>query len=338
MRTRSLLGAAALLALPAAPRAAEAVVIKLGTLAPAGSAWHVRLQELGERWTALSGGQVKLRIFPGGVQGSEGDMLRKIAIGQLDAASVSNVGLHDVAPEAQVVTVPALFESGEELGRVFPRIEPRIASALERKGIVALQWASVGQVRLFCTSARRTPAELAGARVFAWEGDPASADVWRSAGLRPVVLSSVDLVPSLQTGMIDCLANVPVYLLTARLFEKARTMIDFSWGTVMGATVIANRSWQRVPAELRPGLLKAARELSARVDADAARADAEAVAAMQRQGLAVLAVEPGPWRALAARSWTSLRGKVVPSDLFDEALRLRDEQRRGRLAAGTTGR
>jgi TRAP-type C4-dicarboxylate transport system substrate-binding protein len=173
--------------------------------------------------------------------------------------------------------------------------------------------------------------------VFAWEGDPASADVWRAAGLRPVVLSSVDLVPSLQTGMIDCLANVPVYLLAARLFEKAHTMIDFPWGYVMGATVVASRSWQRVPADLRPRLLQAARELSARVDADAARADAEAVEAMRKQGLSVLAVEARPWRDLAERSWSSLRGKVVPADLFDEAVRLRDLQRRARLAAGSGG-
>ena len=336
--TRSLVVASLLFSTPALARAGEPVVLKLATLAPSGSMWHQRLLELGERWSAISAGQVKLRIFPGGVQGGEGDMLRKLATGQLDAAAVSNVGLHDVTPEPQVLSVPQLFESREELGAVFAAIEPRLTSALERKGLVAIQWSSVGQVRLFCTGARRTPADLRGARVFAWEGDPASADAWRATGMRPVVLSSVDLVPSLQTGMIDCLAHVPVYVLTARLHEKARAMMDFPWGHVVGATVVTRRAWDRVPAELRPRLLEAARGLAARIDADAATADLDAIAAMRRQGLEVVPVDARPWLALAEGSWAALRGPVVPADLLDEVVRLRDRLRQARVAAAPGAR
>jgi TRAP-type C4-dicarboxylate transport system substrate-binding protein len=321
--------AAALALTASATHASEgqAVTIKLATLAPAGSSWHRRLQELGERWADASGGRVKLRIYPGGVQGSEGDMLRKIAIGQLDAAALSNVGLHDTAPEPQALTVPFLFESADELGHVFGRVEPRLSAALERHGLVAVQWARIGQVRFFCKAAYRTPAELARAKLFAWDGDPASVEAWRAAGFHPVVLNSLDIVPSLQTGMIDCVPNLPVYVLAARIFENARHMIDVPWGQVMGATVIAKRTWDRVPAELRPRLLELAREVGARVDADARSADADAVAAMRSQGLQVIEVEKGPWRAAAEKGWPHIRGKVVPAELFDEVVRLRDEDR-----------
>ena len=81
---------------------AQTVRIKLGTLAPQGSTWHKLLQEMSERWSQASGGKVKLRIYAGGAQGSEGDMVRKMAVGQLQAAAISNVGMHDVVPEPQV--------------------------------------------------------------------------------------------------------------------------------------------------------------------------------------------------------------------------------------------
>ena len=67
------------------------VVIKLGTLAPNGSTWHTLLKEMGQKWEAASGGKVKLRIYPGGVLGNEGDMVKKMRIGQLQASALTVV-------------------------------------------------------------------------------------------------------------------------------------------------------------------------------------------------------------------------------------------------------
>src|SRR3569623_917612 len=123
----------AALVFAAAPARAD-VVIKLGTLAPNGSPWHTLLKEMGQKWEQASGGKVKLRIYPGGVLGNEGDMVKKMRIGQLQAAALK---------------------------------------------------------------------EMQGAKMFCWEGDPASAEAWRAGGFHPVVMSSTDIVPGLQTGLID---------------------------------------------------------------------------------------------------------------------------------------
>ena len=93
------LALAVALAVAAPAASAQEVTIKLGTLAPNGSTWHNLLKEMGERWAEVSGGRVKLRIYPGGTQGSEGDMVRKMAVGQLQAAAITNVGMHDIVKE-----------------------------------------------------------------------------------------------------------------------------------------------------------------------------------------------------------------------------------------------
>jgi TRAP-type C4-dicarboxylate transport system substrate-binding protein len=322
--------AAALLALASPALAQQQVQIKLGTLAPNGSTWHELLKEMAVRWGEASKDGVKLRIYAGGTQGNEGEMVRKMAVGQLQGAAVTTVGLHDIAAEPTALTVPLMFDSAAELQKALPILEPKLDVLLEKKGYVPLTWGAIGAIKLFCTKPFKTPAEAAGAKIFAWEGDPGSVKAWKAAGFNPVVLSSTDVITSLQTGMIECIPNVPLYVLTARLFEKAPYMIDVNWGWLVGATVVRKDAWEKIPADLRPKLLAISRELGKKVDVEVARLNTEAVTAMEKQGLKVVKVDAAAWRVMAEKSWPVVRGEVVPAAFFDEVKALRDAQRAGK--------
>jgi TRAP-type C4-dicarboxylate transport system substrate-binding protein len=316
-----------------AASAAEAqVTIKLGTLAPAGSTWHEILKEMGQRWEQASGGQVKLRVYAGGTQGSEGDMVRKMGIGQLQASSISNIGMHDVLPEPQMFSLPMFFTDEAEVECTFARSRAKIEAAFEAKNYVVLQWSRIGAMSMFCDKPFRTPAEMAAAnaKVFAWEGDPKSVDAWRAAGFRPVVLSSTDVVPSLQTGMINCITNVPLYILTTRLFEKANHMVDLPWGFIYGATIVRKDAWEKIAPETRAKLQAIAVELGTKVDVEVRRLNVDAVAAMKKQGLEVVSVEAKPWREAMEKSYPVVRGGVVPAAWFDEVKVSRDQCRSGK--------
>jgi TRAP-type C4-dicarboxylate transport system substrate-binding protein len=314
----------------AAPGAAVAqVTLKLATLAPAGSAWHDLLREMGQRWEEISGGAVKLRIYPGGVQGNESEVIRKLGIGQLQAAALTNIGLHDVVTEPQAMTVPLLFRDEREMGCAFRRVRPRLDAALAARDLVAVQWSLIGPLALYCNAPHRTPAELAGARIFAAEGDPGVAAAWRRAGLRPVELSAADLVPALMTGMLDCVNNVPLYALTTRTFTRTRYLIGLPWGFMVGATVVRRDAWERIPEAVRPKLLEAAQEIGARIDAEVHRLNDDAIGVMRTQGLEVVAVDAEAWRPSLERSWEALRGPVVPAQFFDEVVAARDACRAG---------
>ncbi len=324
----SRLQVAALLAALAVPASAQEIVVKMATLAPTGSSWHQLLRELGERWAATSRGRVKLRIYAGGSQGSEGDVVRKMAVGQLQAAAITNIGMHDIAEEPAVFTTPGLFDGEDEFRAVFSRVSGKLDAILAARGYRVLSWLAVGTAHVFCARPYRTPADMGDAKFFAWEGDPAAAEVFKAVGFRPVVLASVDLIPSLQTGMINCVCQPPAYALTARAFDRASHMVSFPWAFLMGAILVRGEAWERVPAGLRPALAAAARDAGGRLDAESKRLNEDAIAAMVRQGLDVVPVDPGPWRAAAARAWPAVRGKAVPAAFFDEVVRARDEARR----------
>ena len=322
---------AALVALASSGAQAQ-VTIKLGTLAPAGSTWHEILKEMAQRWEQASGGQVKLRVYAGGTQGSEGDMVRKMGIGQLQASSISNIGMHDILPEPQMLSLPMFFTDEAEVECTFAKSRAKIEAAFEAKNYMVLQWSRIGAMSMFCDKPYRTPAELeaGNAKVFAWEGDPKSVDAWRAAGFRPVVLSSTDVVPSLQTGMINCITNVPLFILTARLFEKADNMVDLPWGFIYGATIVRKDAWEKIGLELRTRLQAIAVELGVKVDAEVRRLNVDAVTAMKKQGLQVVSVEAGPWREVMERTYPVVRGGVVPAPFFDEVKAARDQCRAGK--------
>ena len=315
--------------LVAIPARSEEVTIKLATLAPQGSTWHVLLKEMAERSKDLSGGAVKFKVYAGGTQGGEGDMVRKMAVGQLQAASLSNVGLHDIAPESMIFSAPGMMDP-QLVSTLLPKLAARMERSLEAKGYVVLQWAQVGSIYVFCTKPYRTPEEAADAKFFAWDGDPGSVEAFQAIGLKPVVLSATDIIPSLQTGMITCITQAPAYVLATRIHEKASAMVDFPWAYLVGATVVRKDVWEKVAPELRPKILALARELGARVDQEVKKVNQDAIEAMKGQGLVLVKVDPAPWQRAAERAWPVARGKVVPADFFDEVLKLRAEALKAR--------
>ncbi len=319
---KKLVLAAALAALASTARAQ--VTIKLGTLAPQGSSWHDLLKELGQRWEEASGGQVKLRIYAGGTQGSEGDMVRKMAVGQLQGAAISNVGMHDVAAEPQGVSVPFIFQDDAQMQCAFKKLRPQLEAIMEKKGYVAVQWSTIGAIHLFCDKPHKSPADMGSAKVWVWEGDPKSVEAFRLVGLTPVVLSSSDIVPSLQTGMIDCVPNVPLYMLTTRLFEKAPNMMDTPWAYIAGATLIRKDTWDKIPADVRPKLLAISNELGDKIDTEVKRLNQDAITAMQKQGLKLVPGDAAAWRTAMDKALPVIKGGVVPADFYDQVIKARE--------------
>ena len=98
--------AVCLIVLPASILASE---IKFASLAPEGSTWVKVLNEWNQELIEKSKGELKFRVYSGGVAGDEKDVIRKIRLGQLHAGGFTGVGLGDIAPEVRILDVPFLF-------------------------------------------------------------------------------------------------------------------------------------------------------------------------------------------------------------------------------------
>ena len=307
---------------------AQTVRIKLGTLAPQGSTWHQLLLSMAQDFSKASNGKVELKIYAGGTQGNEGEMIRKISIGQLHAASMTAIGLHEITAEPQAEDVPFMIDSYEEYDYVHGKVRAKLEAAIAKKGYQVLQWGEVGFVYLFSTEPYRSPQDFGKGKVFTWNGDPGAEAAWKAAGFRPVVLSSTDLIPSLSSGMINIIAESPLYAYTTHVFDRAKYMLDLHWGFLTGATVVRKDTWDKIPADVREKLLAIAEDYGRRTRDDIRKQDADALEQMKQRGLTVLEpVDVEGWQKAAAKASEIIRGKVVPPATYDEVKKYRDEYR-----------
>ena len=314
--------------LAAGSASAQTVRIKLGTLAPQGSTWHQLLQQMAVDFSKASNGKVELKIYAGGTQGNEGEMIRKISIGQLQAASMTAIGLHEITPEPQAEDVPFMIDSYEEYDYVHEKVRGELESAIAKKGYQVLQWGEVGFVYLFSTQPYKTPEDFGKGKVFTWNGDPGAEAAWKAAGFHPVVLSSTDLIPSLSSGMINIISESPLYAYTTHIFDRANHMLNLHWGFLTGATVVRKDTWEKVPPDLRTKLLEVAEEYSKKTRDDVRKQNDDAIVQMKKRGLKV--DEPANiegWQKAAAKASDVVRGKVVPPGIYDEVKKYRDEYR-----------
>src|SRR5260370_41273304 len=85
-------------------------IIRLGTMVPKGSRWHDILLNMGEEWKKASGGKVELKIYPGGEQGDEPEMVQKIRIKKLQAVAISGAGLSGIDAATSALQIPMRSE------------------------------------------------------------------------------------------------------------------------------------------------------------------------------------------------------------------------------------
>ena len=145
-----------------------------------------------------------------------------------------------------------------------------------------------------------------------------------------VPLSLTGMISSLQTGMIDAVNLPPLFALLNESYRLAPNMVSLRWIPLVAGTVISLKSWERIPADLRPRMLEAARKTGALLREDIRRMDKDAVAEMEKRGLRVTNLQESEltlWLEEAEQAYPRLRGRYAPADLFDEVLRLRNEFR-----------
>ena len=323
------IGALALAAAP--PVGAQPVLIKMATLVPDGSSWHLILKETADKWRTVSNGSVNVRLYAGGVAGDDPDVVRKMRLGTLNAGVLTSVGVAEIDKSVYALGVPMMYESYDELYYVLEKMRPRLESSLDAKGFVVLNWADGGWVHFFAQKPVATPDDLKTAKMFVWAGDATSIDLWKSVGFNPVPLPATEIATALQTGLVNALGCPPQVAVIAQYYNYAKNMTDLPWQLLLGATVINKNVWEKIPADVRPALLQAARESGARLQAEIRKSGDRDVEAMRKRGLNVVPVGPAAreqWRKMAEGLYPRIRGAVVPADAFDEALRWRDEYRK----------
>jgi TRAP-type C4-dicarboxylate transport system substrate-binding protein len=304
--------------------AAEPVKVRLGTIAPKGSSYTKHLQAMGEQWRKAPGGGVLLTIYPDGTMGSEADMVSRMRLGQLQAALVTTTGLTEIEPSAAgLQTIPKAFRSLEEVDYIGQKLQPMLEKRLEAKGFVVLFWSDTGFVRFFSKQPMITPDDLRKTKLFISANRPAELEIYHDVGCNPVPLEVSDVLPGLQTGLIDTVCLPPSFVLAIQLDSMAPNMLDMNWVPLVGAAIINKKTWDSFSPETQQALRKSAKEVGKLIKADGRRESVESIEALRKRGLKIHTVTPeinAEWDQTIEQAYPKIRGTVVPADIFDEVM------------------
>jgi len=312
---------------------AQDLTLKLGTLAPEGSVWDNIMRDMGEQWKASG---VKLQVYPGGVLGDEPDIVSKMRIGQIQMGVLTVVGLAQIDKGVQALSVPMLYHSYAESDYVRGKMQPLLEARLLKKGFKVLNWGEAGWVMFFGKEPILTPDDLKKAKFFVWGDDTDTLNIWKSAGYSPIPLAATDILPNLQTGLINSFDTTPISALSFQWFAMAPHMTNMRWAPLVGATIITTKAWNKIPVAAQPAVLKAASEAGVRFKDEIRSGEQKAIDVMIKHGLTVhdLTKEQyDQWEKLFTGIYPQIGGTVIPQDMMDMAVKYRDEYRSTRKAA-----
>jgi TRAP-type C4-dicarboxylate transport system substrate-binding protein len=298
--------------------------LRIGTLAPKNSLYHRQLMEVGEAWRNAQGGSARYLVYPDGSQGGETDMVRRMRIGQLQGGLLSVVGLREIEPSiAALQNMPLMFKSWEEVDYVREKMRPAMEKKFLDKGFVVLAWGDAGWVRFFSKEAAVRPDDYKKMKFFAWASETEQQEIMKSLGYTPVPLETADILPSIQTGMINAVPSTPYFALATQVYNTAPNMLDLNWAPIVGALVVTRKAWDEMTPEAQAIVRETGQKAGAQLRAKARQEVDEAVDAMKKRGLLVNkpnAEQMKEWNDLADRLYPRIRGKLVPAETFDEVL------------------
>jgi TRAP-type C4-dicarboxylate transport system substrate-binding protein len=299
---------------------AQALTLKIATVAPKGSPWAESLHRLSADWNRISDGQVKLKIYAGGIAGEEEDMIRKMRIGQLDGAALTQLGWGLLDPGILALSTPFLIQEEQELEQVMERSRGYFEQRLESEGYCLFAFSKAGWVHFFGRVPLIVPEDLMRMKLGVPAGSAEFVDTWRQIGFNAFSLPFADILVGLQTGMIDAFYAPPLVAATFQWFGPARHMTALPVAPVVGAVIMRSASVERIPEELRGQLLGAFDELARQLNTEMVSLANEAMSAMARQGLQIHPVPPeaaARWRGVVEESIHVVLGRVIPQESYD---------------------
>ena len=320
-------------ALTVIPLLAAPTTITLATNIPAGTSWHKGLLDMANQVRQGTEGRVTVNIPAGGAD--EETAIKKMRADVYQAAFLTPAGLGALDEAFNVVSIPFFLESNDEQAAVLQALTPLIERRLQPKNFHLLCWGNGGWIQLFSKNQLRTLADVKAAKLFTSKGDDKWTQWYVAHRFNPVPLTLADIPSELKKprGLIDTAPSPPYAAQTLQIYRDAKFMLDIRIAPFTGALVISTAAWNRLSPEDRDKMTAAAQAFENRIRIDAPSTDAASIKAMQARGLTVVpldAAAAAEFRTAGSELSKTMRGNMVPADIYDTAVQARDAFRKSK--------
>ena len=256
-----LMAACAALVLPAAVMAQT--ILKASDVHPAGYPNVVAMESLGKKLEAATNGRYKLQMFPGGVLGSEKEMIEQAQIGALQIARISLGPMGPIVPDVNVFNMPFVFRDEAHMravidGPIGKEILDKISASTAH--LVALGWMDSGSRSMYTKNPIRTPADLKGQKIRVM-GNPMFVETMNAMGGNGISMGHNDTFSALQTGVVDGAENnQPTFFASNQYTAGPKYYSQTTHLIIPEIFVMSKITWDKMSKDDQALLMKFSRE------------------------------------------------------------------------------
>jgi TRAP-type C4-dicarboxylate transport system substrate-binding protein len=312
--------------------AEKSLIIKLATLAPEGSSWIKTFTVLNKEVMNRTENKVQFKIYPGGVLGDEMDMLRKLKIGQLQGVALTSAGLSTLYKEMDVLQIPFLFQTYEEVDAVLKKMDSFFRKGLEDNGYVLLGWSEAGFVYLMSTVPIASVADLKKAKVWIWEESPMAKAIFDEAGVKAIPLTVPDVLVGLQTGLVDVVYTPPTGAISFQWFTKIKYLTDVPLVYLAGGVVVKKDIFKQIPQASQSFILENFQKHLDQLKIITRNENRDAIKVMVRNGVKIITPskdQVDEYKSLSNKAMGHIGGYTFSKKVLDEVSAFLESYRKG---------
>lgn len=312
---------------------AQQYTIKFATLATEGSTWINVFREYDAAIRKESGGRMGFKIYAG-TQGEDKDVMRKIRLGQLHSAGITGVGTGEISSKLRILDAPFLFRNYDEVDYFHSVMGPELEQEFLNNGFVLLGWAEVGFVYVFTNTPVRTVADMRNVKMWMWEGDQIAEAAFRALGIKPIPMSVIDVLTSLQTGLINGAYTSPLAALALQWNTRVKYMMGVPLADASGAVVIAKKKFDSLPQDLQEILLRDGKKYMAELTRKSREENAASIETLKKNGVQWVEVTDRKtlqeFQTIGKAARQSLVGKLYDQGFLDRVEKILADYRASR--------
>jgi tripartite ATP-independent transporter DctP family solute receptor len=246
----------------ALPAAAQTLTLKAADVHPAGYPNVVAIENLGKKMETATKGKIKLQMFPGGVLGSEKEVVEQTQVGAIQIARISLGVLGPVVPDVNVFNMPFVFRDEAHMRKVIDgpigeEILAKITNSPAR--LVALGYMDSGSRSLYTKKPVRKPEDLKGQKI-RMMGNPLFVDTMNAMGGNGISMGHTEVFGALQTGVIDGAENNPPTLYTSNQYTTVKYYTQTNHLIIPEIFVMSKVTWDKLSKDEQALVKKFSRE------------------------------------------------------------------------------
>jgi len=292
--------------------ASEARTFKIATVAPDGTAWMKKIREGAQLIKEKTQGRVKFKFYTGGIMGSDKSVLKKIRIGQLHGGAVTGGSLAEIYSDAQIYSLPFMFQTFEEVDYVRKTMDPMIRQGLQAKGMKVLGISEGGFAYFMSRTPVRKVEDLSSLKNWLPEGDPITQTIYETVGVSPVPLPLSDVYTGLQTGLIDTVGGPQTGAIAFQWHTKVKYITDIPLVYLVGMLALDEKAFNKISPDDQKIVETTMAKVLKELDVINRNDNIMAREALKQQGIEFInltAEEEKRWRKLADDTMVSLAKK-----------------------------